>query len=166
MPKAIIEQKAKLTNEFVEEIKKAKSFLVFEYLGLTVKELVSIRKKLHDNGAYIKIVKNNILNRALKAINLNPIECVGPNAIIIHNDDEICGFKSVANLIDKKRSIKFKFGYLDNKLVETTQLTQIAAIPGRKDLYSMILFCLTSGVRNFLYCLNAIYQKQSSKNNQ
>ncbi len=158
MPKQnIIEQKAKLTNEFVDKIKKAKSFLVFEYSGLTVKELTSMRKKLHTCGAYIKIVKNNILNRALKTNNLNPTnECVGPNAIIIHNDDEICGFKAVADSTAKKNSVKFKFGYLDNKLIEPKQLPEIAAIPGRKELYSMFLSCLTAGIRKYLYVLNAI----------
>lgn len=155
MPKAIIEQKAKLTNEFVEKIKRAKSFLVFEYLGLTVKDLTNMRKKLHNNGACVSIVKNNILNRALKVLNLNATECTGPNAIIIHSDDEICGFKAVADFVTKKKFVKFKFGYLDNKLIEATQLPEIAAIPGRKDLYCMILSCLTAGIRNFLYGLNA-----------
>ena len=59
MSKAKIELKAKATEEFVDKIKKAKSFLVFEYLGLTVKELTEMRAKLHAEGASIEVVKNN-----------------------------------------------------------------------------------------------------------
>ena len=95
MSKAIIEKKAKATEEFVSELKNAKSFLVFEYLGLTVKDLTDMRAKLHKEGASIHVVKNNVLNRAMKANNVSVDECKGPNAVIICNDDEVCSFKAV-----------------------------------------------------------------------
>ena len=156
MSKAIIEQKAKLTDEFVTKIKEAKSFLVFEYLGLTVKELTDMRRKLHADGASIEVVKNNILNRALKANNISVEQCKGPNAIIIANGDEVSCFKAVSEIMKKRAFVKFKFGYLESKLVTQDQLAQIAAIPGRNGLYSMLLSCLTASIRNFLYGLNAI----------
>lgn len=156
MSKAIIEKKAKATEEFVDKIKKAKSFLVFEYLGLTVKELTEMRANLHKEGASIEVVKNNILNRAFKANKIEVEECKGPNAVIICNDDEVCSFKAVADIAKKRNFVKFKFGYLENQIIKPDQLAQIAAIPGRKGLYSMFLSCLTASLRNFLYGLNAV----------
>ena len=156
MSKAIIEQKAKATDEFVEKIKNAKSFLVFEYLGLSVKDLTDMRSKLHAEGASIEVVKNNVLNRALKASNIAVDDCKGPNAVIICNDDEVCSFKAVADIAKKKTFVKFKFGYLENQIIKPDQLAQIASIPGRKGLYSMLLSCLTASLRNFLYGLNAV----------
>ena len=156
MSKAIIEQKAKATEEFVEKIKNAKSFLVFEYLGLSVKDLTDMRSKLHAEGASIEVVKNNVLNRALKANKIEVEDCKGPNAVIICTDDEVCSFKSVAEIAKKKTFVKFKFGYLENQIIKPDQLAQIASIPGRKGLYSMLLSCLTASLRNFLYGLNAV----------
>ena len=156
MSKAIIEQKAKATDEFVEKIKNAKSFLVFEYLGLSVKDLTDMRSKLHAEGASIEVVKNNVLNRALKASNIAVDDCKGPNAVIICNDDEVCSFKAVADIAKKKTFVKFKFGYLENQIIKPDQLAQIASIPGRKGLYSMLLSCLTASLRSFLYGLNAV----------
>ena len=156
MSKAIIEKKAKATEEFVSELKNAKSFLVFEYLGLTVKDLTDMRAKLHKEGAKIEIVKNNVLNRAIKANNIDVEACQGPNAVIICNDDEVCSFKAVAEIAKKKNFVKFKFGYLENQIIKPDQLAQIASIPGRNGLYSMLLSCLTAGIRNFLYGLNAV----------
>ncbi len=156
MSKAKIEKKAKATDEFADKIKNAKSFLVFEYLGLTVKELTEMRAKLHKEGASIEVVKNNILNRAFKANQLSVDECTGPNAVIICNDDEVCSFKAVADIAKKRNFVKFKFGYLENKIIKPDQLASIAAIPGRKGLYSMFLSCLTASLRNFLYGLNAV----------
>lgn len=156
MSKAIIEKKSKATEEFVQELKKAKSFLVFEYLGLTVKELTDMRAKLHKEGASIAVVKNNILNRALQANNLKVDECKGPNAVIICNDDEVCSFKAIAEIAKKRNFVKFKFGYLENQIIKPDQLAQIATIPGRSGLYSMLLSCLIASLRNFLYGLNAV----------
>jgi len=154
--KALIEQKAKLTDEFAKKLKDAKSFLVFEYAGLTVKEITAMRSKLHAEGASIEVAKNNIINRALKANNIAVDECKGPCAVIICNDDEVCSFKAVAEIAKKKTFVKFKFGYLENQIIKPDQLAQIASIPGRKGLYSMLLSCLTGGIRNFLYGLNAV----------
>ncbi|MCQ2747968.1 MAG: 50S ribosomal protein L10 [Mycoplasmoidaceae bacterium] len=156
MSKAIIEQKAKATEEFVSELKNAKSFLVFEYSGLTVKEMTEMRAKLHKDGASISIVKNNILNRALKANKIEVEECKGPNAVIICTDDEVCSFKAVADIAKKRNFVKFKFGLLENNIIKPDQFAKIAAIPGRKGLYSMFLSCLTGSLRNFLYGLNAV----------
>lgn len=156
MSKAIIEQKAKATDEFVAKIKGAKSFLVFEFLGLTVADLTAMRSKLHAEGASIEVVKNNVLNRAMKANNIEVEDCKGPNAVIICNGDEVCSFKAVSEITKKKTFVKFKFGYLENQIIKPDQLAQIASIPGRNGLYSMLLSCLTAGIRNFLYGLNAV----------
>jgi len=154
--KAIIEQKAKATDEFAGKIKVAKSFLVFQYLGLTVKELTDMRAKLHKEGASIEIVKNNVLNRSLKANNINVDAIKGPSAVILCNGDEICSFKAISEIMKKKNFVNFKFGYLENQIIKPDQLAQIASIPGRNGLYSMLLSCLTAGIRNFLYGLNAV----------
>jgi len=160
--KAIIEQKAKATEEFVNELKGAKSFLVFEYLGLTVKQLTEMRSKLHAEQAKVEIVKNNVLNRALKANNIAVDACKGPCAVIICNGDEVCAFKAIADIMKKANFVKFKFGYLENQIVKQDQLAQIASIPGRNGLYSMLLSCLTAGIRNFLYGLKAIGETKTN----
>lgn len=160
MSKAIIEQKAKKTEEVVKKLKDAKSFLVFEYLGLTVKEVTEMRAKLHADGAQMEVLKNNVLNRALKAANVSVDECKGPNAVIICNDDEVCAFKAVAEIAKKRDFVKFKFGFLENQIIKPDQLASIAAIPGRKGLYSMLLSCLTGNLRNLLYGLKAVGEKK------
>ena len=158
MSKVAIAKKAELTKEFAQKLKNAKSFLVFEYLGLTVKELTKMRHEIHNDKATIEIVKNNILNRAIKEIGVitNFDGFVGPNAVVIANEDEVIGFKTIYKIMEKHPFIKFKVGYLENKIITNEQFAQIASIPGRKGLYSMLLSCLVGPLRNFMYGLNAI----------
>lgn len=158
MSKAAIEKKVELTNLLVEKLKNAKSFLVFEYHGLSVKELTAMRHEIHGDKATIEIVKNNILNRAIKTINVIPNfeDFSGPNALVVANEDEVIGFKTIHKIMQKHKFVKFKMGFLENKIITNDQFAQIASIPGRKGLYSMLLSCLVGPLRNFLYGLNAI----------
>lgn len=166
MSKAAIDKKAELTNLLVDKLKNAKSFLVFEYLGLSVKELTAMRHQIHGDKATIEIVKNNILNRALKAINVVPNfeDFSGPNALVLANEDEVVGFRTIHKIMEKHKFVKFKIGFLENKVVTNDQFAQIASIPGRKGLYSMLLSCLVGPIRNLLYGLNALKDTKNKNN--
>lgn len=157
MSKKIIELKTKQTIDCVEKIKKAKSFLVFEYFGLDVKKMTKMRIKMHEKKASIVIIKNNILNRALNEAKLENVpEMVGPNAIMFCNDDEIIGFKTIYDTMKDNKTVKYKFGYLENKIITNEQLPMIASIPNRDGLYSMVLSCLLGPIKKLLYGLKAI----------
>ena len=157
MSKKIIELKAKQTIDCIEKIKKAKSFLVFEYFGLDMKKITKMRVKMHEKKASITIMKNNILNRALHEVKIENVpEIVGPNAIMFCNDDEIIGFKTIYDVMKENKTVKYKFGYLENKIITNEQLPSIASIPSRDGLYSMILSCLLSPIKKLLYGLKAI----------
>ncbi len=157
MPKKIIELKTKQTTDCVDKIKKAKSFLIFEYFGLDVKKMTKMRTKMHEKNASITIIKNNILNRALSEMKLENLpEMVGPNAIMFCNDDEIIGFKTLYDVMKDNKTVKYKFGYLENKIITNEQLPMIASIPGREGLYSMVLSCLLGPIKKLLYGLKAI----------
>lgn len=158
MSKKNIELKAKQTTDCIEKIKKAKSFLVFEYFGLDVKKMTKMRIKMHEKKASIAIIKNNILNRALHEVKIEnvPKKMVGPNAIVFCNDDEIIGFKTVYDVMKNNKTVKYKFGYLENKIITNEQLPTIASIPNREGLYSMVLSCLLGPIKKLLYGLKAI----------
>lgn len=157
MSKKIIELKIEKTANCVEKIKKAKSFLIFEYFGLDVKKMTKIRTKIHEKKASISIIKNNILNRALNEAKIENVpEMVGPNAIMFCNDDEIIGFKTLYEVMKDNKKVKYKFGYLENKIVTNEQLPVIASIPSKDGLYSMILSCLLGPIKKLLYGLKAI----------
>lgn len=157
MSKKIIELKIEKTANCVEKIKKAKSFLIFEYFGLDVKKMTKMRTKIHEKKASISIIKNNILNRALNEAKIENVpEMVGPNAVMFCNDDEIIGFKTIYEVMKDNKKVKYKFGYLENKIVTNEQLPVIASIPSKDGLYSMILSCLLGPIKKLLYGLKAI----------
>jgi len=155
--KPIIQQKEKDSLQLAENLKKAKSFLVFEYQGLDAKQSTLLRKKLHAANAKMFVAKNNILNRAFAAASINQVsEISGPNALIIGFEDEIAPFKEIAEIIKINKNIKYKIGLIENDLIKPEQLASLAAIPSREGLYSMLLSCLQASISNLARGIKAV----------
>ncbi|MDR2846932.1 MAG: 50S ribosomal protein L10 [Mycoplasmataceae bacterium] len=156
MNKEVLQQKQSEVEAITTVLKSAKSFLVFDYLGINAKELTLLRKKLHDGGAKLFIAKNNVFNRAIKNIGVEGFsEMSGPTALIVSTGDEIVSFKLIHELAQKHQFIKYKDGILENAHIAPSALSKIASIPGRQQLYSSLLSCLQGTLRNFLYTLTA-----------
>lgn len=155
--KTIIAKKEADSQTLAEELKASKSFLVFEYLGLNAKDITSLRRNLHKADAKMYVAKNNIFNRAIKLAGVEKIsDIAGPNALIVSKGDEVAPFKEISEIAKKHAFIKFKGGILDNQFIGPDSLSQIASIPGREGLYSMLLSCLQAPIRNFLYGIKAV----------
>lgn len=158
-----IEAKQNLVKNIVEELKTAKSFIVFEYLGLTAKDITKLRFALTKGGSKMHVLKNNILDRALKDANIQGFDgmITGPNAIAIAFEDEINPIKSVSDVAADFEVVKIKGAYLEGNFADASKVKQISSIPGREGLYSMFMSCLQSPIRSFLYAVKAVSETKS-----
>ena len=79
----ILEQKKLVVDEIVNKLKTSESVIIFQYQGLTVEELSSLRRELKNVDSEVKVYKNTLLKRAADELNLNLDEFLeGPNAIL------------------------------------------------------------------------------------
>ncbi|MDR2823509.1 MAG: 50S ribosomal protein L10 [Mycoplasmataceae bacterium] len=155
--KAVIQLKDTLSKELAEDLKKAKSVILFEYLGLNARELTNLRRKLHDANAKMYVQKNNIFIRALSLAKIDGFTNVtGPNALLVAFGDEILPFKELHEIIKTHKFVKYKNGVLESNIIPADQLASLAAIPGREGLLSMLLSCLQASIRNLAYGIKAV----------
>lgn len=163
MSQKAIQAKEVQVQSITNDLKQAKSFIVFEYSGLTAKNITALRSELHKSGSKMYVLKNNILRRALKEAGINDFEgkVNGPNAIAIAFEDEISPIKSVNNLAKEFDVVNLKGAYIENTFADESKIKQLANIPGRDGLYSMFLSCLQSPIRGFLYAVKAVSETKS-----
>ncbi|MGL5246040.1 MAG: 50S ribosomal protein L10 [Mycoplasmoidaceae bacterium] len=155
--KKIIQFKESEVNKISDLMKSSASFLIFEYQGIDAPDMTAVRKEMLKSDANLHIIKNNILNRALKKVGFQEFgELVGPNAIAFGNSDEIAPLKIINDLSKTNDCIKFKGSVIDNKFIDAEKTIAISKLPNREGLYSMLLSCLTAPIRGFLYALKAI----------
>ncbi len=156
-----INAKKDLVKSTTENLKKAKSFIVFEYRGMTAKEITELRTNLYKAGAKMYVLKNNILSRSLQECSFNELKDVtGPNAVVMGFEDELAAIKEVFGLTKNFDFITIKGAYLESKFLSPEEVKAIANIPSREGLYAMFLSCLTSPIRSVLYGLKAVAEKK------
>ncbi|GHU31921.1 50S ribosomal protein L10 [Bacilli bacterium] len=155
--KAVIQEKEVASKDLAKDLSAGKSIIVFEYLGLTAKELTLLRKNLHTAKAKMYVAKNNIFIRAFSEAKIAGFENIqGPNAVIISNGDEVAPFKEINEIIKTHKFVKYKDGILESNHISAGELAKIASIPGREGLLSMLLSCLQASIRNLAYGIKAV----------
>ncbi|AAB95952.1 50S ribosomal protein L10 [Mycoplasmoides pneumoniae] len=134
-------------------------FVIFDYTSMSAIEATSIRKKLFKNGSKIKVIKNNILRRALKAGKFEGIDetaIKGKLAVAVGVNEIVETLKAVDGVVKAKEAMNFVCGYFDNRAFNSADLEKIAKLPGRNELYGMFLSVLQAPLRKFLYALEAV----------
>lgn len=164
MSQATIAAKAKFVEEFAEELKSAKSIVVINYLGLTVDQVTAFRAELRESNAKMKVVKNTYLRRAAAQAGLEDLASVfvGPSAVIYTDDEDniTAPARIAADYAKKFDVVEIKGGALEGQVATKEQVEELAAIPGREGLLSMLLSVLQAPVRNFAYVVKAVAESK------
>lgn len=159
----IIEQKQQKVNEIADKLKESSSYVLFEYRGLTVSETNELRRKLRESDSEFKIYKNTLTKRALDSINVNLDEHLnGPKAIAF-GKDEIAPIKALSDFANTHKALEIKVGVVNGEVVDNAKLKELASIPSREGLLTMLAGGLISPLRDLAICLD-LYSKQLEEN--
>ena len=85
----IINQKKEEVSKLAEKMKEAKLILLTDYRGINVADVTKLRADLRKTSVEYKVIKNNIIKRALDANGESGLDSLleGPTAIIYGNED-------------------------------------------------------------------------------
>ena len=157
--KIVIEKKAEVVKEIVDNLKESSGTVFVDYRGLTDEELTQLRRKLREQNAKIKVYKNTLAKRALDELNLSLDSCVeGPSAIVF-STDEVSPIKVVTAFAKDHESLSVKGGIIDGKVASVEELAKLATIPSREGLLTMLAGGMIGLVRDLSIALD-LYSKQ------
>ncbi|HCT97853.1 large subunit ribosomal protein L10 [Aerococcus sp. 150760007-1] len=158
MSEQAIAKKQQEVNEVVEKMNAANSLVVVDYLGLTVAEVTELRKQLREAGVEFKVIKNTIMRRALDSQDLEYHEEVfqGPTAVAFGMEDAVAPAKILSDFAKKAEALELKGGILEGEVLSKEEIQQIAKLPNREGLLSMLLSVLQAPVRNVAYAVKAV----------
>ena len=158
MSEQAIAKKQQEVNEVVEKMNAANSLVVVDYLGLTVAEVTELRKQLREAGVEFKVIKNTIMRRALDSQDLEYHEEVfqGPTAVAFGMEAAVAPAKILSDFAKKAEALELKGGILEGEVLSKEEIQQIAKLPNREGLLSMLLSVLQAPVRNVAYAVKAV----------
>lgn len=172
----ILNEKKTDVQELSDKIKKAQSFVIADYRGITVEEVTNLRNELRKAKVEYKVIKNTLTRFAAKENGLEELipYLEGPTAIAISYDDIVAPAKVLSDYEKKNDRFKLKAGYIEGKVLNVDEVKKLASIPPKEVLISKLLGSfnapitglvnvLNGNIRGLVVALNAIAEKQAAK---
>ncbi len=158
----IIAKKQATVDEITGKVKESAATVLFEYHGLTVNETMELRRKLRETGSDYKVYKNTLVKRALDGLNIDlDSELNGPKAIAF-GTDAVAPIKVLNDFAKDHPALVMKIGYVDGQVADMNMLKQLASIPSRDGLLTMLASGLMGVVKDLSICLD-LYSKDLEK---
>jgi len=161
----IIEAKQQAVNEIAEKLRGSATTVVADYRGLNVTQVTELRKQLREAGVEFQVLKNSLVRRATAEAELSELDEVltGPTAIAFSREDAVAPAKILADFAKKNEALEIKGGVVEGRVVDVNQIKELAALPSREGLLSMLLSVLQAPVRNFALAVKAVAEKQEAE---
>jgi large subunit ribosomal protein L10 len=160
--KKIIVKKQSQVNELAEKFQMAKTIVAFDYHGLTVEKLTDLRSKLRENDCEVKVYKNNISRRAAEKVGFDGLQdgLVGAKAIALSYNDVVAPAKIINEFARANKNVKMQVGVIEGKVVGNKELIELATLPSRETLLTMLAVGMLAPVRDVAVGLNMLCESK------
>ncbi len=162
----ILKQKEEEVKLLAEKFKAAKIILLTDYRGINVSDDTKLRNDIRNANAEYKIIKNNIVKRALDLNGESELDSLleGPTAVVVGNEDYLEPAKAVYNFSKKNEFYKIKGGVIEGKVMTAEEIITLAKLPSRETLLSMLAGSLLGTISKFAVALDQVrLQKEETQ---
>ena len=162
----IIKQKEEEVKKLAEKIKDAKLVLLTDYRGITVEDVTNLRNTIRDTKSEYKVIKNNIIKRALDANGENELDSAleGPTAVVIAEEDYVEPLKAIYKFSKDNEFYKIKGGIVEGKVMSVEELITLAKLPSRQELLGMLAGALLGNISKLAVGLDQVRIQKEEAN--
>ena len=131
--------------------------ILVDYKGLNVPQVTELRRQLRSAKASYKVVKNTLAKRALKGTAFEPLSehFAGTTAVAYAGDDPVALAKVLTTFAKTAPSLKIKAAVVQGRSIKPGEVTELAALPGKPELYAKLLYVLQAPMVQIVSVLNA-----------
>ena len=150
-------EKQQVINALGEQFRSISSAFLIDYRGLKVVDATELRRKIREiNGSYV-VIKNTIALRAATQTKLEQLSgyLKGPTAVAYHPRDVVGLAKLLTDIAKTNPSIQFKAALIEGKVVATSDIQAIAAMPSREVMLGRFLSLLKAPAQRLAVTLKA-----------
>lgn len=160
----VLAAKQSIVEELKERLSVAQSGVVVDYRGITVEEDTALRKSMREANVDYRVVKNTLLNFAVKGTEYEAIApyLEGPTAIAIGVEDPIAPAKVLGDFIEKAKKVTIKTGFIDGRVVDVAEIEKISKLPSKEELLAKAFGSMKAPITNLARVLNQIKEQKES----
>jgi len=157
-------RKESFVAEFRDQVSASPVFYLTDFSGLDVKSMTELRHRLREAGADYVVVKNRLVMRALRELELELPELTehlaGPTGVVIAGESPVESAKALTDFAKthENRPV-FKIGLVDKDIVAASQFDRLAKLPPREELLAQLAGALQAPLAAFVGVLEAKLQE-------
>ena len=145
-------------QDLEQAFKGTESAILVDYKGLKVPEVTELRRQVRRAKADYKVVKNTLAKRALKGTAFEPLSAhfVGTTAVAYAGDDPVALAKVLTTFAKTAPALKIKAAVVQGRATSPAEVGDLAALPGKPELYARLLGTLQAPMVQLVTVLNAV----------
>jgi large subunit ribosomal protein L10 len=135
----------------------ADTAILVDYRGLDVPAVTELRRQIRGAKAQYRVVKNTLAKRATRGTRLATLEqhFEGTTAIAYTQDDAVALAKALTAFMKGAPTLSIKAAVVQGQAIKPAEVTDLASLPGRPELYAKLLFVLQAPMQQFVSVLAA-----------
>ena len=159
-----LKQKEELVKALAERMKSAKVIILTDYRGINVADVTKLRADLRNTNSEYKVIKNNIIKRALDANGESGLDDLleGPTAIVIGTEDYLEPSKVIYNFSKNNEFYKIKGGIIEGKVMTAEEIITLAKLPSRQELMAKLAGALLGNITKLAVALDAVREQKAN----
>ena len=153
----------------IEEAKKTfaeyNDFIFADYRGMTVEQISDLRKKLREQDAALKVVKNNFARIAFADMKIDNVSdyLKGPTVVAMSKEDSNVVAKILFDAAKDSQKLAVKGAFVGNELFDAAKIEAFSKVPGRKELIAMLMSAMNGPARKLAATLKAYAEKKAAE---
>lgn len=159
----MLKQKEEEVQKLAERFKTAKVILLTDYRGINVSDVTNLRTDLRNVNAEYKVIKNNIVKRALNVNGESGLDSLleGPTAVVIGDEDYLEPSKVIYNFTKANDFYKIKGGIIDGKVMTAEEIITLAKLPSRQELLAKLAGSLLGNITKLAVALGQVQAQKA-----
>jgi large subunit ribosomal protein L10 len=144
-------------QELESSFKGVETAVLVDYRGLNVPQVTELRRQLRAVRAQYKVVKNTLAKRAIKGTAFEALDShfAGTTAIAYTGDDPVALAKTLTIFAKGAPTLQNKAAVVQGRAIAPAEVTDLATLPGKPELYAKLLFLLQAPMVQFVSVLSA-----------
>jgi len=150
--KGIRPEKIAIDMELKEHVSQAAYMIIADYTGMDMPTTTSLKDSLNDSGARFSVVKNRMLARSFDS---NTTDLLKGQSAMIYGDGDVVEVAKIINKFRKENEVPLiKGGIFEGKSINAEEVEELAKLPSKEVLYSMLVGTLQAPMSQVVGVMN------------
>jgi large subunit ribosomal protein L10 len=150
-------EKIQAVEELTQSLGEAKGVYLTDFSGLTVAQIMDLRRKCKKEQIEYKVVKRTLLQRAAQNVGLDALQSdlSGPCGLALSRVDELVPARVLSDFAKTNEKFRIRLAVIDGKAVAEQDVKSLATLPEKPVLQAMLLGALNGPAASLAGVLQA-----------